>query len=346
MQHGTADLAGSAGVHTAEEEGCNATSSQPSLLKHLNDAVAGPRPAANPEVQKWVRMIEHGLPEVRRRHPEKFQRRVSRGVPQEVRWTVWKAAVGLDERLQPGKYMQLRAKASSWEQTIHLDESRTFPDKIFDKGYREGMCCVLKAYANYNPALGYCQGMNFIVGVLLLVSGRAEEEAFWMLVCLLEDRSLGWLFRDKFPLLHRFTEIFDQLIVLFAPELADHFTRVYLQPSDYLQQWILTLYISCLPLPAVLILWDSLVTSNSNAILVLAALAILVESQELLLAMPFEDMMQLFHGMNSCKDQQEAQEIGRLLVRRSGDFKVPKRILREIDAEAVEHRARGGVEGG
>ena len=27
---------------------------------------------------------------------------------------------------------------------------------------------VLKAYSIYDPALGYCQGMNFVVGLLLL----------------------------------------------------------------------------------------------------------------------------------------------------------------------------------
>ena len=27
---------------------------------------------------------------------------------------------------------------------------------------------VLKAYSNWDPSLGYCQGMNFIVGFLLM----------------------------------------------------------------------------------------------------------------------------------------------------------------------------------
>lgn len=39
---------------------------------------------------------------------------------------------------------------------------------------------VLKAYSLHDPDVGYCQGMNFIAGMLLTIV--SEEEAFWMLV--------------------------------------------------------------------------------------------------------------------------------------------------------------------
>lgn len=39
---------------------------------------------------------------------------------------------------------------------------------------------VLKAYSLHDPDVGYCQGMNFIAGMLLTIV--TEEEAFWMLV--------------------------------------------------------------------------------------------------------------------------------------------------------------------
>ena len=43
--------------------------------------------------------------------------------------------------------------------------------------------CV--AYTIRNPEIGYCQGFNFIVGRFLRI--MSEEEAFWMLSCLLES---------------------------------------------------------------------------------------------------------------------------------------------------------------
>lgn len=43
---------------------------------------------------------------------------------------------------------------------------------------------VLGVYAKYNPSVGYCQGMSFIAGMLVL--HLPEEEAFWCLVALLQ----------------------------------------------------------------------------------------------------------------------------------------------------------------
>ena len=44
---------------------------------------------------------------------------------------------------------------------------------------------VLSAYSVYNPEVGYCQGMNFVVALLLLTA--SEVDVFWMLVALVED---------------------------------------------------------------------------------------------------------------------------------------------------------------
>lgn len=44
---------------------------------------------------------------------------------------------------------------------------------------------VCKAYTIRNPEIGYCQGFNIIVGRFLKI--MSEEEAFWMLVMVLEN---------------------------------------------------------------------------------------------------------------------------------------------------------------
>ena len=47
------------------------------------------------------------------------------------------------------------------------------------------MRLVLRAYAGYNLAVGYCQGMGFIAGTLVMY--MPAEDAFWCLVILLEN---------------------------------------------------------------------------------------------------------------------------------------------------------------
>jgi len=41
----------------------------------------------------------------------------------------------------------------------------------------ESLCDILKTYAFFNPEVEYCQGMNFIAGLLLLFF-KSDDEAF------------------------------------------------------------------------------------------------------------------------------------------------------------------------
>jgi hypothetical protein len=43
---------------------------------------------------------------------------------------------------------------------------------------------ILVAYTKRNPIVGYCQGMNFVLGRLIKI--LSEEEAFWVFTMLIE----------------------------------------------------------------------------------------------------------------------------------------------------------------
>lgn len=71
---------------------------------------------------------------------------------------------------------------------ICMDINRTLTDNIF---FRKGpgvqkLKQVLIAYSRRNPAVGYCQGMNMIAASLLLIM-PTEEDAFWVLVSIIEN---------------------------------------------------------------------------------------------------------------------------------------------------------------
>jgi hypothetical protein len=55
---------------------------------------------------------------------------------------------------------------------------------------RQALRRVLRAYARRNPAVGYCQSMNFLAATCLLA--MPEEDAFWVLAALVEDRLAGY----------------------------------------------------------------------------------------------------------------------------------------------------------
>ena len=70
---------------------------------------------------------------------------------------------------------------------IELDLRRTFPNENPEEMeiHIIPLRNVLTTFLKRNPTIGYCQGMNFIVGNLLRYMG--EEEAFWVFVSITEN---------------------------------------------------------------------------------------------------------------------------------------------------------------
>ena len=79
---------------------------------------------------------------------------------------------------------------------ITLDIDRTFyshasyqgPDRVA-QGHLFNMLAV---FARYNAEVGYCQGMAFVAGVLLM--HMHEEDAFWAFATLLHKKQYLWHF--------------------------------------------------------------------------------------------------------------------------------------------------------
>ena len=69
-------------------------------------------------------------------------------------------------------YAQLLKKTSVHEKLIMRDLNRTFPKHEYFRDQngigQEGLFNVVKAYSLYDKEVGYCQGISFVVGPLLL----------------------------------------------------------------------------------------------------------------------------------------------------------------------------------
>jgi hypothetical protein len=82
---------------------------------------------------------------------------------------------------------------------------------------------LLRAYAAYNPTLGYTQGMSSYAAVLLLY--MSEEDAFWVFATLMEHCGLSGLFEEGFPLLHEYYDCWEALLRRAKPKLSAHIHR-------------------------------------------------------------------------------------------------------------------------
>ena len=69
------------------------------------------------------------------------------------------------------------------------DLPRTFPSNEW-MATADGQAAlgrVLLAFSVHRPAIGYCQSMNYIAALLLVAMEKDEENAFWVLVSLIDD---------------------------------------------------------------------------------------------------------------------------------------------------------------
>ncbi|VEV56762.1 GTPase-activating protein, putative [Plasmodium vinckei vinckei] len=269
-------------------------------------------------LEKWSSMINRNINWFMKAHKTTFIRRVKRGIPQKYRWKVWMHitnSISLVNKFEK-RYYYLYKKTSNYSNLIYIDISRTFPELlIFDKYAQEQLYRILNAYANYESSVGYCQGMNFIVGLLLIVSNFNELETFCVLVSLMDNYHLKNFYKEKFPLLNRFIYVFEKILKFEVPDLFEHFNNEEVHPPVYLHQWLLTLFIASLPIKSVIVIWDYLFSTSIKMILIISV-ALLKILKNYLIKNNFEKILKLLKSMKYNESNDDIL-IAKLLIKKS-----------------------------
>lgn len=94
-----------------------------------------------------------------------------------------------------------------------------------------------------------------------------EEEAFCLLVRLMNHYHLRDLFIQDMPGLHKHLYMFERLLEDFEPALYCHLHRRGISPHLYATQWFLTLFAYRFPLQLVLRIYDLILSEGLSAIL-------------------------------------------------------------------------------
>lgn len=152
-------------------------------------------------------------------------------------------------------YPGLVNEESSFERIIKRDLPRTFPKvEMFKDPEGKGqkmLFNLLKAYSIYDSEVGYCQGLSFVVGPLLMQE-VSEVDAFSILARLMEEDSgrtitsdvstpqpyaLRSLFTKEMVGLHLMLFQHTCLVESMLPNLAAHFETHGINASMYASQW-------------------------------------------------------------------------------------------------------------
>ncbi|ORZ24089.1 rab-GTPase-TBC domain-domain-containing protein [Absidia repens] len=259
-------------------------------LQHLNQFEHRYQSVLLRQNEKWIQlMADHNdqFPPVNSR----VKRYVRKGIPHLYRGKAWMHYSGAKSKMEahPGLYQSLLASALAMESqnefadVIRRDLHRTFPDNTqFACAHTDqdgnvtmdpesnpklvSLKHILYAFSVHSPQIGYCQSLNYLVGIFLLFTA-SEEEAFWLLVCMVHDYCPLSMYDltmegsniDQVVLMmmvyERMPSIWNKLAngkCFWECEQLDAMPPITLVTNH----WFLTAFINIMPIETVLRIWD------------------------------------------------------------------------------------------
>uniref|UniRef100_A0A8C1L3H8 TBC1 domain family member 4 n=1 Tax=Cyprinus carpio TaxID=7962 RepID=A0A8C1L3H8_CYPCA len=226
----------------------------------------------------WERMLNTTGRSKVRFETEEIHTAVGQGVPRQHRGEIWKFLSEqylLRQEVPSNKppnndtpYKELLKQLTSQQHAILIDLGRTFPTHpYFSAQLGAGQLSLynlLKAYSLLDPEVGYCQGLSFVAGVLLL--HMCEEDAFHMLRFLMYDMGLRKQYRPDMIILQIQMYQLSRLLHDYHRELYTHLEQYEIGPSLYAAPWFLTAFASHFPLGFVARVFDMLFLQGSEVI--------------------------------------------------------------------------------
>eukprot|EP01016_Furgasonia_blochmanni_P035347 TRINITY_DN3905_c0_g1_i4.p1 TRINITY_DN3905_c0_g1~~TRINITY_DN3905_c0_g1_i4.p1 ORF type:complete len:386 (-),score=84.84 TRINITY_DN3905_c0_g1_i4:441-1598(-) len=189
-------------------------------------------------------------------------------IPSLLRPRIWSmlADVKSLEKKFKKNYHEIKEKPSKWVDQITKDISRTFPDNQLFKEFNgtEQLFNVLKAYSNFDPEIGYTQGMNFIVAALiifmsqqksdkmirdyLVIDPEFEVNVFWVLVHIMYEKNWRDVMKDGTPRLFKILDVFERKLKSQLPDVYEKIHKHDLNIMCTFSQYFLTLFIYYAPI--------------------------------------------------------------------------------------------------
>jgi hypothetical protein len=271
----------------------------PSIRYSLAPQMELEEPPPMTELEFWTALVQD-YPSTAARLPTLTTSKIRAGIPPPLRGVVWASMAGARDRSLEDSFDRLLDEKSPYEGIINKDVGRSFPGvDLFRDAGGEGQKMlgrVLKCFSLHDKEIGYCQGLGFLVGPLLMNMG--EREAFCTLVRLMDHYSLQPSFLPSLYGLHMRIYQFSALLKQLYPALSDHLTKMGIEPA-YLSQWFLSCFAVTCPLPMLFRMYDVIFAEGANETVMRVALAIMRRNEQKLLASTeFEEVMHLLLGRN------------------------------------------------
>ncbi|KAL1893144.1 hypothetical protein Sste5346_006576 [Sporothrix stenoceras] len=288
---------------------------RPVSVAQLRDMVQGPTPAAlrysmlppppMTDLEFYAALVQD-YHQTAARLPTLLSNKIRKGIPPPLRGVVWQGMTGATrDAALLDQYERFCDATSPYEGIIGKDLGRSFPGvDMFREPDGDGQRMlgrVLKSYSLHEPRIGYCQGLAFLVGPLLM--HMPDREAFCVLVKLMENYDLRSSYMPDLAGLHLRIYQFRELLRSTLPELSSHLEDLQVDPAAYVSQWFLSFFAVTCPLPMLFRMYDVVFAEGAAETIMRVALSLMQNNQARLLACAeLEDAIQLLlsRGLWDC----------------------------------------------
>ncbi|KHN98179.1 Rab-GAP/TBC domain protein [Metarhizium album ARSEF 1941] len=298
-------------VQTVEK--LSSTKPRPPSMAQLKKMVSGPTPAAlrysmlppppMTDLEFYAALVKD-YQQTAARLPTLLSNKIRKGIPPPLRGVVWQSMSGARDSLLEEQYERFCGETSPYELIIGKDLGRSFPGvDLFRDPDGDGQLMlgrVLKSFSLYDTKIGYCQGLAFLVGPLLM--HMPDKQAFCVLVRLMEKYDLRDCFLPDLSGLHVRIYQFRELLRQNLPALADHLDKLQVEPA-YVSQWFLSFFAVTCPLPMLFRIYDVIFAEGASETLMRVALSLMRKNEtRLMVCTELEDVMQLLlsRGLWDC----------------------------------------------
>ena len=182
---------------------------------------------------------------------------------------------------------------------IDLDVKRTHPNKNFiSNDFKDAISNTLILITNLNYIeienfdendkikINYFQGMNFLVSFLFMIS-KDEKKTFYLMFSLLKNTEFQTLFKDDLKTLNNCFKIFDKILYLKLPFLANYLNLHQIKVEYYLSPWLITLFTNVChfhdEIPKILFkIWDEFLLNGFNSLFINFLVLLRLHAKEIL----------------------------------------------------------------
>ncbi|XXG94380.1 hypothetical protein Hte_000635 [Hypoxylon texense] len=286
---------------------------RPPSMAQLRDMVNGPTPTAlrysvlppppMTDLEFYMALVKD-YQQTAARLPTLLSKKIRKGVPPPLRGVVWQSMAAARDSVLLEQFERLSGESSPYEGIIGKDLGRSFPGvDMFRDPDGDGQRMlgrVLKCFSLYDQKIGYCQGLAFLVGPLLM--HMPDNQAFCVLVRLMEYYDLRSCFLPDLSGLHVRIYQFRELLRQNLPILSNHLDDLQVDPA-YVSQWFLSFFAVTCPLPMLFRIYDVIFAEGASETIMRVALSLMRKNQSRILAcVELEDVMQLLlsRGLWDC----------------------------------------------